>query len=200
MTTLLLLSGSQRRESFNTRLLQYLAQYLDGRCIVDMIDPTQVDLPLFNQDLEDDPIIMGRVAMLHQRFSASHGMIVASPEYNGQLTPFLKNIVDWVSRLSYIDNRFDSPFRDRPALLCSASTGWSGGAVSIPHVRALFGYVGCLVIGETICIPNANQAWSVDGYQFDPFFDSQICDVTDRALLLAQAFAGNQNNQQKAVI
>lgn len=200
MTTLLLLSGSQRRESFNTRLLQYLAQYLDGRCIVDMIDPTQVDLPLFNQDLEDDPIIMGRVAMLHQRFSASHGMIVASPEYNGQLTPFLKNIVDWVSRLSYIDNRFDSPFRDRPALLCSASTGWSGGAVSIPHVRALFGYVGCLVIGETICIPNANQAWSVDGYQFDPFFDAQICDATDRALLLAQAFAGNQNNQQKAVI
>jgi chromate reductase, NAD(P)H dehydrogenase (quinone) len=200
MTTLLLLSGSQRRESFNTRLLQYLAQYLDGRCNVDMIDPTQVDLPLFNQDLEDDPIIMGRVAMLHQRFSASHGMIVASPEYNGQLTPFLKNIVDWVSRLSYIDNRFDSPFRDRPALLCSASTGWSGGAVSMPHVRALFGYVGCLVIGETICIPNAHQAWSGDGYQFDPFFDAQICDVTDRALLLAQAFVGNQNNQQKAVI
>jgi NAD(P)H-dependent FMN reductase len=200
MTTLLLLSGSQRRESFNTRLLQYLAQYLDGRCIVDMIDPTQVDLPLFNQDLEDDPIIMGRVAMLHQRFSDSHGIIVACPEYNGQLTPFLKNIVDWVSRLSYIDNRFDNPFRDRPALLCSASTGWSGGAVSTPHARALFGYVGCLVIGETICIPNAHQAWLGDSYQFDPFFDAQICDATDRVLQLAQTFVQNQNNQQKAAI
>jgi chromate reductase, NAD(P)H dehydrogenase (quinone) len=197
MTTLLLLSGSPRCESYNTRLLKYLAQYLDGRCIIDMIDPAQVDLPLFNQDLEVDPSVIERVSMLHQRFEASQGMIVASPEYNGQPTPFLKNIIDWVSRLSYIDNSFDNPFLNRPTLLCSASTGWSGGAVAIPYARALFGYVGCLVIGETICIPNAHQTWSEDGYQFDPFFDTYIYDVTDRALQLAHAFALNRNSQHE---
>jgi hypothetical protein len=45
-------------------------------------------------------------------------------------------IVAWVSRLAHVDGRFDNPFCDHPLLLCSASTGRSGGAIAMPHARA----------------------------------------------------------------
>jgi chromate reductase len=196
MTNLLLFSGSQRRDSFNTRLLRYFAEHLKEHCkepcILDMIEPHQIDLPLFNQDLEDSPAVIEPVIALHRRFSASHGMVVASPEYNGQLSAYLKNIVDWVSRLPHIDRRFDNPFIDRPVLLCSASTGWSGGAVALPQARALFGYVGGVVIGDSICLPYADQAWTGDSYLFDHFFDQHIRAATDRVVRLARAFADSK--------
>ena len=189
MTRLLLVSGSQRRESLNARLLRHLAEPLEGRCDIELLEPQDVDLPLFNQDLEADPAVMRRVHSVHQRFQRCHGLIVASPEYNGQLTPYLNNLIDWVSRLAYIDTRFVNPFIDLPVLLCSASSGWSGGALAIPQARSLFGYVGCLVIGDTVCVPNAGQAWTDAGYMFDPFFDEQIQIATERVLRLADDFA-----------
>ena len=117
-----------------------------------------------------------------------HGLVVASPEYNGQLTPFLKNLVDWVSRLSYTSSRFEPVFCDRPVLLCSASTGWSGGAVGLPHARSLFGYVGSVVVGDAITLPFADQAWDADGEFLDPELQLRIDGATARILHLARGY------------
>ena len=195
MTTLLMVSGSQRRDSFNTRLLRHLGYSLEGHCKLDFLDPREVNLPMFDQDLELDPAVIHCIAELHQRFKASQGFIVASPEYNGQLTPYLKNIIDWVSRLAHINNCFENPFIDRPVLLCSASTGSSGGSVAIPQARALFGYVGGIVIGDTLCVPYADQAWIDDSYYFDPFFETRIDAATTRIVRLAQALTQSRHNE-----
>lgn len=188
-TTLLLLSGSLRRDSYNTRLLRHLARHLDGRCGFDMPQPDELDLPLFNEDLEQHAALHARVLALHRRLAACDGIIVASPEYNGQPGACLKNLIDWVSRLAYLDARLAHPFLDLPVLLCSASTGWSGGAVALPHARALFGYVGALVNGETICVPYADQAWDGEAYQFDPFFSQQTDACAQRFLQLVRRCA-----------
>jgi chromate reductase len=199
MKKLLFVSGSQRRGSLNSGLLKNVAHRLEGRCSIDMLEPAEVDLPLFNQELEDKPAVIDRVGGLHRRFMACDGLVVASPEYNGQLTPYLMNMIDWLSRLTYIDSRFDNPFLDRPLLLCSASTGRSGGALAIPHARALFGYVGCLIIGDSICVPYADQAWMGGEYIFAPFFDDQIDASADRFLQLVEAFAGAGRSQLETV-
>jgi NAD(P)H-dependent FMN reductase len=159
MTTLLLISGSQRRQSWNARLLDHLAFSLQWQCAVDMLEPCSIGLPLFDQDLETDAAVLATLTALHQRFSKCSGIIVACPEYNGQATPLLKNTVDWVSRLAHIDDRFGNPFLDKPVLLCSASTGWSGGA---------------MVMGPSISIARADDQWTASGFQFDDAKDSQI--------------------------
>jgi NAD(P)H-dependent FMN reductase len=186
---LLLVSGSQRRESWNTRLLDDLADRLAGMsgvaCQIDLLAPREVDLPLFDQDIETDPAVLARVAALHARVRDAHGLLVASPEYNGQLTPWLKNLVDWVSRLAHVDPTVEPPFTDRPLLLCSASTGWSGGTLGLVHARALFGYVGANVIGDTLSLPHAEQAWSDFGYLFDEAFELRIDAALGRLLRLA---------------
>jgi NAD(P)H-dependent FMN reductase len=186
---LLLIPGSQRTDSLNARLLADFALRLDGLCQTDMLWPGEVDLPLFNQDLETVPELIERVAALHRRIANSDGLIVASPEYNGQLSPYLKNLVDWISRLAYIDPQYGNAFVDRPTLLCSASTGGSGGALAIPHARALFGYVGCVVIGDTVCIAHADRSWTAEGYAFGTDANQQIDAALQRVLRLASSFA-----------
>jgi chromate reductase, NAD(P)H dehydrogenase (quinone) len=187
MKTLLLIPGSQRRDSYNARLLRNIGSRLQGRCAIDMLEPSEVDLPLFDQDLEADPVVVERVARLHRRFEASDGMVVASPEYNGQPTPYLKNLIDWVSRLAHLSSNLDNPFLDRPLLLCSASTGWSGGTIGLTHARALFAYVGCVIVANSISVPNAAEAWTGDSFLFDPFFDAEIDDAIEQLLRAAQA-------------
>ena len=185
---LLLLSGSQRQSSFNARLLHHIAQHLEASCGFLTAEPFAEHLPLFNQDLENTPEVRSQVAELHALFMACDGIIVASPEYNGQLTPYLKNIIDWVSRLAYIDLSFENPFVDKPVLLCAASTGSSGGAMGIPPARALFGYVGGIVFGETLCLGFAHEAWTETGYFFDDDFEARIHSVSERFALQALRF------------
>ena len=194
MPQLLLLCGSQRQESFNARLLNHIAQHLKNSCSFIAVEPFAKHLPLFNQDLENEPAVHAQVSELHKAFMSCDAILVASPEYNGQLTPYLKNMIDWVSRMAYIDTAFDNPFVDKPVLLCSASTGSTGGSAGIPSARALFGYVGSLVFGETLCVPFAHQAWTEVGYFFDDEFENRIHNLSQRFALHAQRFRANKQD------
>lgn len=174
MTNLLLINGSQRQESWNGRLLDHLALSLQWQCAVDLLEPGSIGLPLFNQDLEFDAEVRNTLRELHQRFTRCSGIIVASPEYNGQTTPFLKNTVDWVSRLPHIDARFANPFLNKPVLLCSASTGRGNGALVIQNLRSLFGYLGAAVAGPCIGIARAQEQWTDEGFRFSSDTESLI--------------------------
>jgi NAD(P)H-dependent FMN reductase len=163
-------------------LLDHLAFSLQWQCAVDLVEPRSIGLPLFDQDLESDADVLKSLTKLHQRFTACSGIIVACPEYNGQATPLLKNTIDWVSRLAHIDTRFDNPFLNKPVLLCSASTGWGGGALVIQNLRSLFGYLGAVVMGPSIGIARSHDQWTVDGFEFDGATDCQIEDALSALL------------------
>jgi len=163
MTRILLLCGSQRRGSINARLLAAVAHHIPAGIAVDRLERQDIDLPLFDQDREHDPEVLASLRALHARFAAADAVILASPEYNGLMTPYLKNVIDWVSRLPRIDPDAANAFLDQPVLLCSATPGWSGGGIAIPALRTLFGHVGAIPFGETICLPYADQAWDDDG-------------------------------------
>ena len=164
---IVLACGSRRRASLNARLLGALAAALPYGVSCDRIQP--LDLPLFDGDSEDDPAILAQVHALHARILAADALIVASPEYNGLMTPYLKNWVDWVSRLPHRDRAIANAFADKPLLLAATTPGSSGGAVAIPACRALFGYCGAIVFGEAIAVPWGEQAIRPDG-TLDPQF------------------------------
>jgi NAD(P)H-dependent FMN reductase len=163
MTRLLLVCGSQSRASLNARLLAQVAGMAPANLIRDPLRPEEVDLPLFNRDIEADPALRPRLAAIHARFAMADAIILASPEFNGLMTPYLKNLIDWVSRMPHLDASATNAFRDKPVLLCSATPGWSGGGVAMPSLRALLGYVGAVSFGETICLPYARDAWDGAG-------------------------------------
>lgn len=92
---LLGVSGSLREASFNSALLR-VAQDLAPEGVEIEIFRLH-DLPLFNQDVEDqgDP---EPVARWKDAIRAADGVLFACPEYNGGVTGVLKNAVDWASR------------------------------------------------------------------------------------------------------
>jgi chromate reductase len=183
---LLLFPASLRRQSHQRRLLRYLEPVIGAGCDIDILEPTEVRLPLFDQDLEQSDAVRSEVIGLHDRFSAADGLIVASPEYNGHVSAYLKNTLDWVSRLSRIDPRYaeSTPFQGRPVLLASASTGWTGGLLGLQNARSMFSYLGCLVVADQICVSDAEQWITGNDYQFEDRFAEHIRNVLTRFVAL----------------
>jgi chromate reductase len=112
------------------------------------------------------------------------------------VSPYLKNTVDWVSRLARIDARYaaDSPFRGKPLLLASASTGWTGGILGLQDARTIFSYLGCLVSAEQICVSDADR-WAAEG-QFR--FETAFAEYIERALATFLSLVGNLTNADAA--
>ena len=198
---LLLFPASLRQNSHQRRLIDYCSAVIGTSCRIDILTPEQVNLPLFNQDLERTPTVLSHVTALRDRFAAADGLIVSSPEYNGHVSPYLKNTIDWISRLARIDpdNAKPDPFQDKPVLLASASTGWTGGILGLRDARTLFSYLGCLVSADQICISDANR-WSGDGqFRFEPGFAAYIEQTLTSFIRIAGALrnpaAGNTGVQ-----
>ena len=187
----LLFPASLRRQSCQRRLVDYLSPRLAERCELDLLEPGSVELPLFNQDLEDDPGLRDTVAALHHRIALADALVIASPEYNGTVAPFLKNTVDWISRLPRIDSRFsgDRAFQGKLLLLATASTGWTGGTLGLQAARDLFAYLGSLVVGDQICVAAADH-WTREGaFHFEPPFAEHIDAVLMRFITLVETIS-----------
>jgi len=174
--TILIFPGSQRKQSLNRRLADHLELLLKQAFYVEMLDGDTVDLPLFNQDLENDNEVIEQVKPVYERFLKADGLIVASPEYNGSVSPYLKNTVDWVSRLPRLlaEEGYINPFHGKPLLLAGATPGQSGGLLGLQNARNVFAYLGALILAEQITLPYAAEAWADDGSLTDPYLDAYI--------------------------
>jgi len=128
MTTLhiLALSGSLRRASTNTALLQAAAELAPEGLTLRIHD--YAALPLFNGDLE----IPASVTDLKTAITEADAVLISVPEYNYSLPGVLKNAIDWASRPAY-----HSPFRDKPVGLISAAASIVGGARAQQHTKQI---------------------------------------------------------------
>jgi NAD(P)H-dependent FMN reductase len=93
---LLAISGSLRRASTNTAALEALAK-LAPEGVKVLVFRDLAKLPPFNpdEDVEDRPK-PEPVETLRTLIGASHGLIIAAPEYAHGLPGALKNALDWL--------------------------------------------------------------------------------------------------------
>lgn len=148
------ISGSRRRGSFNAQLLAAAAAELARRgAAVTTLDWDQVSLPLYDGDLEGE-CGPPAAAVRFKRLIADHdGLLIAAPEYNGSITPLLKNAIDWASR----PGGPDRVFRTRPVALLSASPGRLGGCRGLNHLRDVLGNMGADVLPGQFSLGKAGQ-------------------------------------------
>jgi len=173
MPTILIFPGSLRQDSHNRQLAQHIAARLPADMSVDWLQPGQHELPLFNQDDELDAQVLAQVLPLYQRCLQADGLIVLSPEYNGGISPYLKNTMDWISRLPHLQ-ALAAPLYHKPVLLGCATGGGSGGALGLRSARELFSYLGCLVLPEQISLAYAAEAWDEGGEIYHGYFAAQL--------------------------
>ena len=92
------LSGSLRKESYNTMLLNAALQLLPTDVSMEIISIE--DIPLYNADL-DLPSSKQRprpVEHFRKMLTDADGILISSPEYNYSIPGGLKNAIDWASR------------------------------------------------------------------------------------------------------
>lgn len=170
---ILAFAGSARRDSLNRKLLAAVVDAARAAgAEVTVLDLNDYALPLFHGDLEDAQGLPENAAKLIAQIAAHRALLIASPEYNSQLTPLLKNTLDWCTRGE------TDPFEGRVAAVVSASPGNFGGIRSMTLARQLLVHLGCHVIPAQCVLPQAHKAFDAEGQLIEP-----------RALKAAQAVA-----------
>jgi chromate reductase len=155
---LLGICGSLRKASLNRALLVAVRDALPPDVQMTLYD--QIDLPIFNNDLEDPP----GVIRLKTAIAAVDGVVFSVPEYNYSIPGGLKNALDWVSRPPD-----QSPLRGKPVGMVGAASGMSGTIRAQTHLRQVLLYSDspCLSQPEVL-IPRAKERFDADGRLTDP--------------------------------
>lgn len=125
---LIAVSGSLRKQSYNTALLHSIIEI--GKDLFE-IDIHSIDFPLYNEDLID-PDEPREVVSFKQAVEAADGFLVVTPEYNHSIPGVLKNAIDWLSLEP------GSPLREKPIMIAGASPGMLGTARCQIHLRQVF--------------------------------------------------------------
>lgn len=125
MTKILGISGSLRKGSFNTMLLNQAARAVPEG--VDFQIGTIKGIPLYDGDVEDAGGLPPAAQELKTRVLDCDGLLLVTPEYNNSLPGVLKNAIDWLTRPPADVPRV---FRDRPVAVIGASPGNFGTVLS----------------------------------------------------------------------
>ncbi len=178
----LAISGSLRRDSYNTKLLRAAEELF----------PAEVDFVLYQgvkevppYDEEDDvqPAPLA-VAALRSAIREADAVLFSTPEYNSSIPGSLKNAIDWVSR----------PVATNPLVaVVGASTGAFGAVWAQAELRKVLAAVGARVVDGEVAVGHAPTRFDENGRleheslqeQLQETLDALLAEVGARALVLA---------------
>ncbi len=133
------ISGSLRKDSFNTALLRAMQKLAPEGMEIKIADIG--DLPLYNSDAE--AAFPAAAQALKDAIETADGVIIATPEYNRSIPGVLKNAIDWASR-----PWGKNSFAGKPVITAGVSSGKIGTAVAQSHLRQIMNYLDARVIGQ----------------------------------------------------
>lgn len=163
------LCGSMRRGSHNRKLLREAVAAAEGLgARVDWIELRDLELPLYDGDLEAEHGLPPGAVQLKERIAAAAGLLVASPEYNHSIPGTFKNAIDWATRGE------GNPFAGRTIALMGASPGGFGALRSLLHLRQVFMARGAWLVPGLVTVSRAAQAFDEDGRLTDDALRTQL--------------------------
>ncbi len=147
---LLGISGSIRRDSFNTAILNNVASIIEDQATLTLFPLNEI--PLYNQDL-DGSSTPSSVSSMREAIGEADGVIIATPEYNHGMSGVLKNALDWASRPFGA-----STLTGKPVLTLSSSPASTGGVRAQAQLNdALIAIAAQLALRPQIVIASAHQ-------------------------------------------
>jgi chromate reductase, NAD(P)H dehydrogenase (quinone) len=171
----LAISGSLRRDSYNTKLLRVAEELL----------PTVVQFELWEglkavppYDEEDDvQPAPAAVAALREAIAAADAVLIATPEYNASVPGQLKNALDWVSRPPATN-----ALRNKPVAVVGASTGAFGAVWSQAELRKVLATIGARVVDAEVAVGHAPTRFDEQGRLLDETIREQFVETIEALL------------------
>lgn len=150
------ISGSVRRESFNTRLLDAAAELLPEGVELTIWNGLKA-VPPFDEDDEAGPA-PASVAELRELLAGADAVLFATPEYNGSVPGQLKNALDWASR-----PHATNPLRNLPVAVVGASSGGFGAVWAQADLRRILSRIGARVLDAELAVGSVAARFDKDG-------------------------------------
>lgn len=153
MGGILAFSGSARTGSINQKILEIAASGArDAGADVTMISLRDYPMPIYDGDLEASTGLPNAAIALREIFRDHSGLLIACPEYNGTVTPLLKNSLDWVSR-PHDGEAGLAVIAGKTVAIVSGSGGMMGGGRAQGHLRQSFQVMQCHLVPQTATVP-----------------------------------------------
>jgi chromate reductase len=164
------ISGSLRRDSYNTALLRHAGELFEAEGAQFMLYTGLRDIPPFDEDQEiNAPETVERLCAAIAR---ADGVFFVTPEYNSSIPGVLKNALDWVSRPIATN-----AMRNKPVSVIGASTGGFGAVWSQAELRKVLGAMGARVVDGEVAVGHAMDRFDSLGRLNDSNLEEQVREV-----------------------
>jgi chromate reductase len=179
---ILAISGSLRRDSYNTELLRAAAE-LSPSAEVELYDGLR-EIPPYDQDDDVEPAPKA-VQDLRDAIERSDAVLFATPEYNSSVPGQLKNALDWASR-PFADN----VLRNKPVAVIGASAGQFGAVWAQAELRKVLGAIGARVLDAELPVGRAAERFDAHGRLADEEIREGLAEITEALVsMVTERFA-----------
>jgi chromate reductase len=165
----LALSGSLRRDSYNTKLVHAAARLLPEGAELELWDRLR-EVPPYDEDDDIEPAPVA-VAALRAAIAGADALLVATPEYNSSIPGQLKNALDWISR-----PLAKNPLRGKPVAVVGASAGAFGAVWAQVELRKVLAAMGGRVLEGGVAVGHAPTRFEGD-HLVDTELREQLAEV-----------------------
>jgi chromate reductase len=172
---LLAISGSLRRDSYNTKLLRAAEELLPPEIEVELWTGLK-DVPPYDEEDDVQPA-PDAVAALREAIADADAVLISTPEYNSSIPGQLKNALDWVSR-----PLATNPLRNKPVAVVGASTGAFGAVWAQAELRKVLAAIGARVVDAEVAIGHAPTRFDEAGSLVDDALVEQVGETLDELL------------------
>lgn len=149
--------GSLRRDSFSKQTAEAIAELMPDDFRMETL--AIGDLPLYNQDFDDDGNPPDTYTAFRRKVQAMDGFLFVTPEYNRSLPAVIKNALDVASR-PYGQNMWSG----KPAAIASVSPGKLGAFGANHHLRQSMVFLNvCMMQQPEAYIGNVDAMFDAAG-------------------------------------
>jgi chromate reductase len=149
------ISGSLRKESYNTMALKALQKAAPEHIIIQQL--SIIDVPMYNFDLHEK-VFPESIEKLCAAIKTADGLIIVTPEYNYSIPGALKNVIDFLSKHP------SNPIDQKAVGIVSASPSLLGGVRAQYHLRQILVAINAMTMNiPEVVITEVNTKFDKTG-------------------------------------
>ncbi|SDZ12171.1 NAD(P)H-dependent FMN reductase [Evansella caseinilytica] len=158
-SSIVLINGSMRTESYTKKLLEKIAVKLQaGGARTSLIDVRALQLPVYDPGMETPEAIVKVSEVLVN----ADGIIAGAPEYHGSYSGAIKNLLDYLGSKEFVNT---------PIGLVTTTGGLKAGTNTLNHLRLVFRNLHGLVIPQQFAI---SQKETTSDLQLDEEMNNRL--------------------------
>jgi NAD(P)H-dependent FMN reductase len=169
-----IIAASVRTGRASNRVALFFKNFIESRNLatVEILDLKTYNFPLFEERLKYQKSPATNVLEFAAKVTASDGVIIATPEYNGGYPASIKNVID----LLYEE------WHRKPIAISTVSDGNFGGTQVITSLQFTLWKIRAWTVPAMFPVPNVNKSFDENGTLLEPTLEKRAVNFLNEML------------------